>query len=158
MAANWAIALEQSGLGAWMRNSELAYPIVNVLHLLGLTLLIGPMLLLDLRLLGSGRQFPLPLVSTVLTRCGAAGLAVLIPTGFLLFAADAGPLIRNPILLTKLAAIALGIANALLFRALWNRRLDQWDTQAPRFGRMQAAFSIMVWLTVGTLGRWIAYS
>jgi len=140
-----------------MRSSALAYPVVNVIHLLGLTLLVGPIVLLDLRLLGAGRQFPLPLVSASLTRFAIVGLTLLLGSGSLLFSADAGPLIRNPILLWKLACIAFAIINALLFRALWNRQLLYWDTQPPVFGRAQALLSMAIWLTVGTLGRWIAY-
>jgi hypothetical protein len=158
IAAEWAAKLEASALGEWMRSSALAYPVVNVIHLLGLTLLIGPMLLLDLRLLGHGRQFTLPLASTVLTRFAIVGLCILIPSGALLFAADAGPLIRNPVLLTKLAAIVIGIANALLFRALWARRLYAWDLEPPRLGQAQAVLSILIWLSAGALGRWIAYT
>jgi hypothetical protein len=156
--AQWASALESSGLGEWMRSSGLAYPVVNVIHLLGLTLLVGSILLLDLRLLGAGRQYPLPPVSATLTRFSVAGLLLLLGSGFLLFSADAGPLIRNPILLWKLLLIVLATGNALLFRALWNQRLSTWDAQVPFIGRLQAVLSIVLWLAVGTLGRWIAYS
>lgn len=140
-----------------MRSSPLAYPVVNVIHLLGLTLLVGPILLLDLRLLGAGRQFQLPLVSAALTRAAVTGILILLPSGFLLFSADAAPLIRNPVLIAKLACIALAIANAMVFRSLWNRRLHDWDTRPPLLGRTQAAASIVMWLAAGTLGRWIAY-
>ncbi|HEY5807538.1 MAG TPA: DUF6644 family protein [Povalibacter sp.] len=156
--SQWAAALEASGLGEWMRASPLAYPVVNVIHLLGLTLLVGCILLLDLRLLGTGRQFPLRPVSTLLTRFAIAGLIIQLVSGFLLFSADAGPLITNPILQAKLAFIAFAVGNALLFRRLWQQRLDEWDHRPPLLGRAQAAASIVAWLTVGTLGRWIAYT
>jgi hypothetical protein len=141
-----------------MRSSRSAYPVVNVVHLLGLTLLIGPTVLLDLRLLGAGRQYPLPQVSSTLTRFAVTGLLLLLGSGFLLFSADAGPLIGNPILAWKLLLIVLATGNALLFRAVWNQRLNTWDAHAPIIGRLQAALSIALWLAVGTLGRWIAYS
>jgi hypothetical protein len=74
-----------------------------------------------------------------------------------MFAADAGPLLDNPVLQVKLLLIALGIANALLFRLLWSDRLDEWDLVRPRTGRLQAALSALCWLAAGTLGRLIAY-
>jgi hypothetical protein len=74
-----------------------------------------------------------------------------------MFSADAGPLVDNPLLQVKLLLIALGIANALLFRLLWSDRLDEWDLVRPPFGRLQAALSALCWLTAGTLGRLIAY-
>src|SRR5690606_16501290 len=98
-----------------MRGSDRAYPVVNLVHLLGLVLLVGPMLLLDLRLLGAGRQYPLPAVSATLTPWAVVGLLLLLPSGALLFAADAGPLLGNPVMQVKLLLIALGIGNALLF-------------------------------------------
>jgi hypothetical protein len=155
---SWAAALEASPLGEWMRSSALAYPVANVVHLLGLVLLVGPILLLDLRLLGAGRQFALPAVSPLLTSWAAAGLALLIAAGVLMFAADAGPLIKNRIMQLKLAGIALGLANAVLFRVLWGEHLAEWDRRPPMVGRAQAALSVVFWLSVGTLGRWIAYS
>jgi hypothetical protein len=153
----WAAALEGSALGDWMRSSSWAYPTVNLVHLLGLVLLIGPMLLLDLRLLGVGRLFALPEVSAALTPWAVAGLLLLLPSGALLFAADAGPLLESRLLQFKLLLIAFGILNALLFRRLWSRRLHDWDWRPPRTGRLQAALSALCWLATGTLGRLIAY-
>ncbi len=157
-ALEWAARLESSPLGEWMRTSALAYPIANVAHLLGLVLLVGPIVLLDLRLLGIGRELPLPPASRMLTRSAVVGLVLLAVAGFLMFAADAGPLIRNRIMQAKLCVIALGIANAILFRALWNKHLPQWDAAPPLLGRAQAVASIAIWLSAGSLGRWIAYS
>lgn len=153
----WAAQLASSPFGAWVRTSALAYPIANVVHLLGLVLLVGPMLLLDLRLLGWIRAIPLAAMST-LTSFALVGLALLAVGGFTMFAADAAPLLGNRIMQIKLCVIALGLANAILFRTLWQRRLPVWDAAPPLVGRMQAALSICVWLAAGALGRWIAYS
>lgn len=155
--AQWAAWLEHSPLGEWMRASGAAYPAVNLVHLAGLVLLLGPMLLLDLRLLGVARKFPLPEVSALLTPLAAGGLALLLASGVLLFAADAGPLLDNSLFPIKLACIALGAANALLFRALWSGRLGGWDASAPRLGRLQAAASLMLWIAAGVFGRLLAY-
>lgn len=163
MAVSWsgltalAAALEASAAGEWMRSSDWAYPVVNLLHLLGLVLLVGSMLLLDLRLLGAGRLFPLAEVSATLTPFAIAGLLVLLPSGALLFAADAGPLLGNRLLQSKLLLIGLGVANALAFRRLWQARLADWDWRPPAAGRLQAVLSLLCWVTVASLGRLIAY-
>ena len=153
----WAAALEATALGAWMRSSGWAYPAVNLLHLLGLVLLVGSMVLLDLRLLGAGRRLPLPAVSALLTPVAAAGLLIMLPSGALLFTADAGPLSVQPMLQLKLLWIALGLANALLFRGWWGGRLADWDARPPLLGRVQAAASLLIWLGVAAMGRLIAY-
>ena len=155
--AAWAALLEASDLGNWMRGSSWAYPVVNLIHLLGLVLLLGPMLLLDLRLLGAGKVLALPAVSAALTPWAIAGLLLLVGSGSLLFAADAGPLFDNGLLRIKLLLIALGTANALAFRRRWSAGLADWDRNPPLAGRIQAALSLGLWLAAGTLGRLIAY-
>ena len=133
------------------------YPAFNLLHLLGLVLLLGPMLLLDARLRGAGRAFSLPAVSRTLTPLALVGLLLLLGSGICLFAADAGPLAVDRLLQLKLLLIILGLANALLFRRLWSARLSDWDTYAPLLGRLQAALSLLLWLLVMSLGRLLAY-
>ncbi|RPE77186.1 hypothetical protein [Vulcaniibacterium tengchongense] len=151
-----AAALEASALGQWMRSGG-AYPAANLLHLLGLSLLVGPILLLDLRLLGLGRGFALPEVSRVLTPFAVAGLALLLLSGMGLLAADARSLLAHPLMRLKLLLVAFGVANALLFRALWRTRLHDWDRRPPRWGRLQALASVLGWIGAAAAGRLIAY-
>jgi hypothetical protein len=153
-----AAALETSSMAAWLRSSAWAYPAVNLVHLLGLTLLAGPIALLDLRLLGVGRRFALVDVSATLTPWAVTGLLMLIGSGCLLFSTDAIPLHKNPLLQFKLGCIVLALANALAFRRLWTRRLPDWDLCPPLSGRIQAALSLALWPAVGTLGRLLAYN
>ena len=153
----WAVALEASTLGHWMRTGPWAYPSANVLHVLGLTLLVGPILLLDLRLLGLGRVFPVDATARVLTRWSVAGLLVMIGSGTALFAADATALAANEVMRWKLVLIGTGLANAITFRWLWSRHLEHWDRAPPALGRAQALASIALWLAVPVAGRLIAY-
>lgn len=140
-----------------MRTSAFAYPAVNLLHVLGLVLLLGAMLLLDLRLLGVGRRLPVPEVSALLTPLAAAGLLILLGTGALLFAADAAPLLRNPLFVPKMACIALGVINAIVFRFIWAGRLVHWDSVPPLQARLQAGASLLLWVAAACLGRLLAY-
>lgn len=153
----WAVALEQSGLGELMRSSGLLYPLANVLHVMAICAVVAPIVLADLRLLGLGRRFPLRPTVTLLSAIAAGGLIVAIATGIPLFAADAGPLADNPVMVAKIVLVALGLANAVAFRLLWTRDLDHWDVVAPPLGRAQAALSAGVWLAVPVAGRLIAY-
>jgi hypothetical protein len=155
--ASIAAALEASALGEWMRGGGWSYAAVNVAHLLGLALLVGPILLLDLRLLGFGRQFSAQAVSRALTPFAATGLLVALLSGIALFSADANALIGNRLMQMKLLAIALGLLNVALFHALWSRHLHEWDRVRPRFARVSALLSIGLWLAVPIAGRLIAY-
>ena len=136
----------------------MAYAAINLVHLLGLTLLLGSMLLLDLRLLGLGRRLSLPEVSRLLTPVALIGLLLQAGSGFALLAADAGPLFSNVVFRLKLALITAALINAVLFRWLWSDALTDWDRAAPVAGRLQAALSMLLWLGVAAAGRLIAYT
>ncbi len=157
-AGGWIAALESSALAEWMRGAGMAYAAVNLVHLLGLTLLLGSMLLLDLRLLGLGRRLSLPEVSRLLTPVAIGGLLLQAGSGFALLAADAGPLLSNTAFQLKLALIAAALVNAVLFRWLWSAALADWDRSAPMTGRLQAVLSMLLWLGVAAAGRLIAYT
>jgi hypothetical protein len=146
-----ARAIEASALGIWMRESANAYPAANVLHLLGLVMLVGAIGIVDLRIAGLFRALPLAATVRALTPVGIAGLLLLALTGPLLFAADASALVRSDVFRWKLALIAIALLNALLFR--W-----RWRGAEPDLAlRAIAIASVLLWLTVATLGRMIAY-
>ena len=153
----WAAALEASGLGVLMRESAVLYPLANIAHILGLILFAGSILLLDLRLLGLARSLPAAAAARALSPTLFVGFFMMVASGVLLFSADARPLWANPVMQIKAALIAFGIANALVFRALWNRRLPDWDDTAPGVARLQAALSLIAWLGVAVCGRFAGY-
>jgi len=152
-----AAALEASAFAQWLRSAGLTYATVNLLHLLGLCLLVAPMLLLDLRLLGLGRRYPLPALERDLSPWLVTGLVLLLVSGAALFSADAVPLSGNRVFLTKIALLGFALVNALAFRVLWSGHLPHWDRAPPTFGRLQALLSIALWLSVAAAGRLIAY-
>ena len=157
-APAWALALENSALGAFVRDSFVLYPIANVGHILGLIFFVGSIALLDLRLLGFGRRWvAADAAARALTPIALAGLALQLASGFTLFSADAAHLWVNPVLKLKATLLALGLANAIAFRLLWQARLATWDESAPAVARAQAAASLAGWLAVAACGRLIAY-
>jgi hypothetical protein len=157
LAPAWAAALEASAWALSVRDSTWIYPLANLLHLLGLTLLVGPIAVLDLRLLGIARAVEVPALSRLLTPVAITGLLLSMTSGSVLFIADATALVSNPVFLIKMSLLALGLANAIGFRLLWRGYLKSWDTRPPAAGRLQAAASIVVWLGTATSGRLIAY-
>jgi hypothetical protein len=156
-AAHWAQALQDSGFAAAIRGGTLVYPVINVLHVLGVALLVGSIVALDFRLLGFSKNVSAEGASDLLTPFAVAGLVIALPTGAALFASDAVSMAGSRLMTIKLVLVALGIANALLFRRLWKRALADWDRRPPPFGRAQCGFSIAIWLAVPVLGRLVAY-
>jgi hypothetical protein len=155
--AVFAVWLETSPVGVEMRTSPFLYPLVNIVHLLGLVLIVGGIGLLDLRLLGFARRLPLDALYPLLTGAAMAGVLVQIASGIPLFASDAVPLLGNQAFQLKMLLFAAALANVTLFRLLWRRRLSHWDEAPPITGQAQAALSLMLWLAIGGLGRMIAY-
>ncbi len=151
------MAVAATPLAAWAAGSALAYPFANVVHLLGLVMLVGGIGIVDLRLAGAFRSLPPAELSRVLTPVALAGLALMLLSGAILFAADTA-VARSETFRLKLLLIGLALANAMLFRWLWRSRLPRWADDPPMLGRAMAALSLLLWLAVGTAGRMIAYS
>lgn len=157
-AEGLAAALEGSTLGSWARGSPFGYPLANLVHLLGLVMLVGAIGLLDLRLAGLFRALPPAALGRVLVPTAAIGLLLMAPSGVVMFAADAGPLLHSVVFRWKLALIALALLNVAAFHLLWRGRYDDWDRRAAPAARVMAAGSLALWLAVAALGRLIAYS
>jgi hypothetical protein len=151
--AGW---LDAAGVGQWARGAGWAYPVANTLHLLGLVMLVGGIGVVDLRLAGLWRAIPAAPLSRALTPVAVAGLAILVLSGTVLFAADGAALARSDIFHRKLVLIVLALANAAVFRMVWQRRVEAGGA-VPAIGRAVAAASLLLWLSIGALGRWIAY-
>ena len=156
--ASLAEAVASTGFGQWASTSPVAYPLANVVHLLGLVMLVGGIGILDLRLAGAFRALPVAPLSRALTPIALAGLALMVPSGATMFAADATSLAVSGVFRLKLALIAVALVNAAAFRILWRARLADWDAAPPMAGRLMAGGSILLWLAIGGLGRMIAYS
>jgi hypothetical protein len=152
------LALERSGLGEAMRQSIWLYPAANVLHVLAMGVLLGSILAFDLRLLGLGRAIPARALARLALPLAAGGLAVALPTGFVLLAADASAVWGNPMFKAKLALLALGLANAAALHRGAMRRIAEWgDGAAPAGARIGAAVSLAAWAGAAASGRLIAY-
>lgn len=155
--AAWAAALEASGFSFMLRDSAWVYPLANLGHIIGLSLLVGPIVALDLRLLGIGRAVSVLALSRTLTPLAVTGLGLQVLSGLLLFTADASALVGNRVFQIKAVLLVLGLANAIAFRRMWRNALDDWDGNPPALGRLQAGLSIVFWFGVAISGRLIAY-
>jgi hypothetical protein len=156
-APGWAVALQESGFAFAIRDSFWIYPTANLTHILGLALLVGSILILDLRLLGVGRWVSVEALSRLTTPFSIIGICLILASGSILFSADAAALSQNPIFQLKMAILAAAILNALLFRILWQRRLGAWTSGVPASAKLQAGLSGIAWLSVASCGRLIAY-
>jgi hypothetical protein len=156
---SWLARLEGTAAAMWMRESSWGYPAVEVVHLLGLALLIGAAGMWDLRLLGVARHIPVSALAGYLLPGARAGFAVAVASGTLLFSSDAVALSSNPAFRVKLAVIAAALVNISVFHARAFGTVATWDAGArpPIGARVAAALSILLWVMAVVAGRWIAY-
>lgn len=156
--ARFAEAVVASDFGQWASGSALAYPWANVIHLLGLVMLVGAIGIVDLRLVGAFRSVPAAPLYRSLIPVAIAGLILMVPSGATMFAADAAGMAGSAVFRWKIALVVVALVNAAAFHFLWRHRIEHWDAAPPFAGRLMAIGSIMLWLTIGALGRMIAYS
>ena len=123
--------LESTGIAIAMREWTWLYPIVEISHILGFVALVGAAFLFDLRLLGFSPALQITHLADHLLRWSRAGLAVVLPTGFLMFITNASKLVENPVFRIKLLLIILAGINALAFRLWTSSSVDSWDVNEP---------------------------
>jgi hypothetical protein len=146
-----ARAIEATELATLLRRSRWAYPAVNSLHVLGVALLVGSVVPMDLRLVGAWRpDIGLAAVLRLLRPVAAAGAGLALATGALLFAVQATDYVGQPLFAVKMALVAAGLGHALA----WGGALDG----APlRRQRAAGIFSITVWVGALGCGRMLGY-
>ena len=151
--ANFSAA-ENTQLGTVIKDSLWLFPAIEAIHLMALALLGGALLMLDLRLLGTGLVLQPPSIVERATRPWLlAALATMIVTGVLIGISEALKLYDKPAFWVKMAALL----SALIFTfavKLPRARRNVSGAQAKVLG----AVSLALWLIVALAGRWIGFS
>jgi hypothetical protein len=156
---SWLVWLEKTWLAEAMRREPLLYPLVEVAHILGFVVLVGAAVMFDLRLLGLSRRLPVSELAHHLLPWARGSLAVVVPTGVLLFLPQAAVLGTSRMFGLKLLLLGLAGLNAALFHRGVFRTVRDWDTGhgAPLAARAAAVASLVLWTGVITCGRLLAY-
>ncbi len=158
MGASLLTMLDTSAVAIAMRGSTWLYPIVEIVHIVGFSVLVGSVAMFDLRVLGFARAVPVHAAGRMLLPWAVGSLLVIIPAGLLLFTAHPHELAANKVFQLKLLLIALAGLNALSFHLLVYRTAATWPITAPALARVQAVASLGVWIGVISCGRLLAYT
>ena len=160
MFADALVWLHDTSFGTVIRESTWAEPIIETVHVLTLTVFLGFVILLDLRLLDLAlRQTPVSRVFKQLNPFLFASFGIMLVTGISLFAGD--PVLFYGTIFFKLKMVMLLAAalNVVVFNFTLGRSLLQWDTLArtPRGAKLTGIVSLVLWISVVACGRGIAY-
>jgi hypothetical protein len=135
----------------WIVSHPWAYPVLEVLHIVGIALLLGNLVLFELRVWGFGNELPVRALARLALRLSLAGFALIAASGLAMFAGQAQELLSGRVFVLKMGLVLLAGLNAAWFHARGSlQRLD-------RGARLQTVVSSGLWLAVIICGRWIAY-
>lgn len=158
-APAWLVWLEASGPATAMRTSIWMYPIVEIIHIVGLVLLVGSAFMFDLRLLGLSGHVRVSDMARHLLPRARLGLGIVVPSGLLMFAAHATDWGLSPVFRIKMLLVATAIANTIVFHRRTARSLVRWDQNmpAPIGGKVAAVVSLTLWTAAIAAGRLLSY-
>jgi hypothetical protein len=136
------------------------FPIIETLHVMALTLVVGSIAMMDLRLLGiASRNSPVSKLSnevlpwTWTAWCSAAVF------GTLLFMSKAHTYAANLQFQLKFACMGLAALNMLVFHLGAFRQVERWDLdEPPRRAKVAGAISLLLWISVVFFGRWVGFT
>ena len=129
-----------------------AYPMLEVVHLLGIALLLGNLVLLELRVFGLGPTLPVDALARLSQTLAGLGFVLAAVSGLTMFGTMPGELLANRVFTAKMLLITLAACNAAWFHGRGS--LQKLDGMA----RALMALSTVIWLLVLTCGRWIGYT
>lgn len=135
----------------WITSHPIAYPALEVVHILGIALLLGSLVVFELRVWGAGAALPQAALGRLALSLSLAGFGVAAASGLTMFATQAGELLANRAFVVKMGLLVLAGLNALAYHARGGLR------RADATARAQTALSLGLWLAVIICGRWIAY-
>jgi hypothetical protein len=157
-------AAEQTTLAAAMRGelgAEWLFPIVETLHVMGLALVFGSIVMVDLRLVGAtSRNSTVSRLSAEVLPYTWGAFICAVVTGTLMFVSKAHVYFYNLQFQLKFLCMFLAGVNMAVFHFGAYRRVLEWDERypPPRAARLAGALSIALWIGVIFFGRWIGFT
>jgi hypothetical protein len=134
-----------------LKTNVWVYPTVEIVHISGIALLLGNLVLLELRVFGMGAGLPVKDLARLSLGIAVAGFTLAAASGLLMFASQPAELLSNRAFTLKMLLLLAAGCNATWFHGRGS--LDKLDALA----RAQMVLSTLIWLAVVACGRWIAY-
>ena len=159
--AGFLASLESSSLATGIRDSLYLFPLIESLHVLGLAMVFGTIAIIDLRLLGiASIRRPFTRITSDIMKWTWAAFVWTATTGMLMFITNANVYYHNFFFRTKIVLLALAGMNMVIFELTSGRTVHRWhkDAAAPLAGRTAAVLSLLLWITIIVMGRWIGFT
>lgn len=150
--------MENSWLGQLVNDVAWMFPAMETLHFMGLCVMFGSLMVIDLRLLGVARFIPMgPAMSFIPIAIGAFSVNLLTGIGF--FFSNPFRYYPNIAFRIKMLLIILAGLNALWFQFVETPRIKALPPGSPTSLSVKfvAALSLLLWIGVIVMGRMIPY-
>ena len=156
--AEWLQGIENSALAVSIRQSLWLYPVLEIVHIVGIVLVVGGAFLFDFRLLGFSKKIPVADLATHVLPWSRRGLILVVPSGLLLFSTNAEALGKDPTFWLKMGLLVIAGINVAVFHRITFRSPTGWQAgQIPVGAKAAALGSILLWLGTIACGRLLAY-
>jgi uncharacterized membrane protein len=152
---------ENSALADNIRENDLLFPLIESVHVVSICLVVGSILVVDLRLLGlASLDRSVSRVTRGILPLTWFAFAVAVASGSLMFISNATKYLENGYFIAKLLLIGAAGLNMVIFHAISARNQPQWENQArlPLQARLAGGLSILLWISVVACGRWIGFT
>jgi hypothetical protein len=148
--------LDHTGVSDMLRNSQVLYTSIEIIHLLGLALLAGTILIVDIGLLGFGmRRQPVSRIAEGLAPWTAGAMVVMAITGPVLLSSQALKCYYSHVFWVKMGLLLL----AVLFHFTVHRRAIEADSNiGPRASRLAGGLSLTLWIATAWAAKWIEFA
>ena len=153
--------LKDTAFATAIRENASLFPWLEAIHVLGVTLVIGTVGIIELRLIGlASLNRPVSRVLRDVLPITWSAFAVSVVSGFLLFASNAPTYAYNTFFVAKAALLFLVGLNAFGFHTFVERSIARWDSAArtPIPARLSGIFSLVMWLGIVICGRWVGFT
>lgn len=160
MLLSFALWVQSTGLFTYIREGSWAYPVIMSLHMVGIAVFGGLILMTDMRLLGWAMTKHS--VSDVVDQFRwpkRIGFLFTATCGFMLFCCKAEEYYYNAFFRTKVTLFCLVLVHALIFRGSVYNKAAEMDRlpQIPSRAKVAASLSLLLWVGIACAGRGIGY-
>lgn len=158
MLEAFAYSIVDSSLTEWIQLTYWLWPVLEIIHFIGLSLLLGGLMVVDLRMAGHFRDLN-PAATHKLLPLVLVGFGLNLITGVLFFYGDPLRYSINIGFQIKMVLVALAGLNALLYHWKIKPGIATWDLDgdSPPIAKFVAYASLSLWFGVLLCGRWIPY-
>lgn len=153
--------INDSAIGTIVRENGIIFPWLEVVHVMAITTVVGTIALVDLRLIGAAStSYPISRLTKALLPLTWIAFAIAFVSGALMFCSNPINYFANFAFRMKMVMLLAAGLNMAVFHLLTMRGISLWDRDArvPGAAKVAGVLSILIWVTIVALGRWIGFT